>query len=349
MVNTKKASIITKLKALKNIYLLSSKEIDTFIDSFKLFDKEDGFSDKTDWEAGKQHATFIMNSEDTQKVVDYYGVINMLCALGNVEKMYIPPVLNIKKSVFENQILFEEKLADTLKINKDSIALELGCGVGRIAEHISDYTGSTVHGINIDPVQIKLAKKYHDKSQNLHFHIADFNEPLPFPDEMFDAVYSIQPLTYTHNLNVLFTEILRVLKPKGRCCYLEAVMKGNFDGRDEKHLKLLRACRQVTGMGGFWFQNSEGGFFTTAMESSGFEILENYEMSNGGNQGPLIKKEMQNFKGMERVARLLSKVPFLIPKHIFILFDRLNYGIDSFIEMDKLEMYTTSWFISAVK
>ena len=69
--------------------------------------------------------------QDGQAIVEYYGVLNRLCALGSVEKMYIPPVLDIDKSVYENQMHFERQLADGLSIGPGRVALELGCGCAR--------------------------------------------------------------------------------------------------------------------------------------------------------------------------------------------------------------------------
>ena len=73
------------------IYKLPQEKINDFLSSYELFDKEN------------------IDSEDEQRIVNYYSVLNHLCAIGEVEKMYIPAVIDKTKGIFENQILFEKK------------------------------------------------------------------------------------------------------------------------------------------------------------------------------------------------------------------------------------------------
>jgi sterol 24-C-methyltransferase len=80
----------TRLNALRRLYTLDQREIDAFMDSYRLFDG--------DWsnENGKRE----------EQLIDYYRVLNHLCALGNVEKMYFPPLTDPSAGVTGNQILF---------------------------------------------------------------------------------------------------------------------------------------------------------------------------------------------------------------------------------------------------
>src|SRR5437764_7001898 len=54
--------------------------------------------------------------EKQNKLQDWYKVVNHLCYLGGLAKMYIPPVLNEKVGVQSNQILFEKQLIQDLGI-----------------------------------------------------------------------------------------------------------------------------------------------------------------------------------------------------------------------------------------
>ena len=49
--------------------------------------------------------------EIQKKLIDYYSVLNHLCALGQVEKMYIPPAMDLSVSIMANQVLLEQKMA----------------------------------------------------------------------------------------------------------------------------------------------------------------------------------------------------------------------------------------------
>ncbi|MGB3011091.1 MAG: hypothetical protein WBB54_06920, partial [Mycobacterium sp.] len=84
-------------------------------------------------------------------------VIHLLCTLGSVEKMYMPPQIDPAESVLQNQILFERIVAEDLYLTPGEKVLELGCGCGAIAEHIAELTGATPYGVNLDSSQIEKA------------------------------------------------------------------------------------------------------------------------------------------------------------------------------------------------
>ncbi len=107
------------------------------------------------------------------------------------------------------------RLFNKEKIYKEKI-LEIGCGNGRDSIYLVQR-GYNVIGIDITSNAIALArnnKKYLLKnkswSKNLKFIIADA-ENLPFPDNYFDAIYSIGVLHCT-NLRKSLKEAVRVLK-----------------------------------------------------------------------------------------------------------------------------------------
>lgn len=77
----------TSLRALKAIYTLPEKHVRDFLDSYKLFEQE--------YVTGQ--------NQEAESTVNYYQVLNHLCAVGEVEKMYIPPVVDANQSIFQNQ------------------------------------------------------------------------------------------------------------------------------------------------------------------------------------------------------------------------------------------------------
>jgi hypothetical protein len=132
----------TSLKAFRAILSLSSEDVRAFVDSYEIFGMEQ------------------ISPRDESKIKDYYRVVNQLCALGEVEKMYIPPVLDLPKGVYGNQLLFEKMMAESLNVGPGKKLLELGCGRGRIAHHVARLTGAKVVGLNIGDDQIQNAIDY---------------------------------------------------------------------------------------------------------------------------------------------------------------------------------------------
>ncbi|TVY60529.1 Demethylrebeccamycin-D-glucose O-methyltransferase [Fusarium oxysporum f. sp. cubense] len=139
----------------------------------------------------------------------YYRVLNHLCALGDVEKMYITPLVDKKASILDKQIL----------------VLDLGCGQGRVAAHMAAATGAQVTGLNIDPNQVTQAKEFNEQmGLRNSFTTHDMNElPLPFEDNSFDAFYQIQAPSLFKDPPALFRELRMVLKPNAKISLLDWV------------------------------------------------------------------------------------------------------------------------------
>jgi sterol 24-C-methyltransferase len=64
--------------------------------------------------------------------------------------MYIPPVYDITKGVYANQMLFEDDMIEKLEAGPGDTFLEVGCGKGRVAHHVASQSGAKVIGMNID-------------------------------------------------------------------------------------------------------------------------------------------------------------------------------------------------------
>ncbi|CAK9039779.1 Sterol 24-C-methyltransferase (Delta(24)-sterol C-methyltransferase) [Durusdinium trenchii] len=322
----------TSLRALKAIYTLPEKHVRDFLDSYKLFEQE--------YVTGQ--------NQEAESTVNYYQVLNHLCAVGEVEKMYIPPVVDANQSIFQNQVMWEEKgLADQLDLGPASQVLDVGCGRGRVAHHVASVSGAHVTGLNIDRSQLKMAKEHARITQMEHqlsFVHGNFNDPLPFDDETFDALYQVQVLTYTIDAVKLFKEMYRVLKPGGKLSFLDYVQLPAFNSSDAKHLELLRKVKPV--LGAVWTPKPSD--FTEALEKAGFQILSSEDASVGKHQYPLIEKAETFFVATRWLLSALTKV-HVVPSHLLTLFERLTKDGEAFVEADKLGLFTTSWQIIAQK
>merc|ERR1712137_730518 len=216
----------------------------------------------------------VSAEEDAQLIVNYYQVVNHLCAVGDVEKMYIPPVMDSKQGIFANQMIWEEKgMADLLDVKPGMKVLDVGRGRGRIAHHVAKYTGAHVTGLNIDKGQIAMAKGYAESSgllgKQLDFVQGNYNEPLPFADETFDALYHVQALTYAKDLPALLREMYRVVKPGAKISFLDWFRLPNYNPEDAHHQKLLREVKAV--IGAVWTPSPEE--YHAALKDAGFELI----------------------------------------------------------------------------
>jgi len=310
---------------------LDMSQVSAFIDSYHLFDK-----------------TELGSKTDESSILDYYRVISHLCALGPVEKMYIPPVLDLPRGVVGNQNLFEEKFAGLLGVGPNHTVLDVGCGTGRIAHHVSTLTGAKVVGLNIDEKQVQSAREYAQETgllgDRLDFVVGSYNDPLPFADESFDGLYNVQAWTYAIDLKSFFAELSRVLKPGAVVSTLDWFQLDAYNESNASHVQLLTRTKAL--IGGVRTPRPEE--YHQAMEEAGFEVISSGEASATGHQYPLIKEAADFFGPLEYVIKAGVALRAL-PEHILTLIARLNLYKEDFLEADRLGLFTTSYHIVARK
>jgi len=292
---------------------------------------------KGDFENGVPMQGYRQGS--SPELAQYYKLIHLMCTLGSVEKMYLPPVLDIDESVSENQKILERQLAKDLAVSRGNNVLDLGCGCGAVASHVAELTGATVYGVNLERSQIEKAWQNPNREQ-LHFSVADFNKPLAFGDEMFDAVYNVQALTYATDLEATFKEVFRVLKPGGKVVVNDVAALDAYDRDNDDHRRLIQHTRELTAFGGFWHAN----YWEGAFKNAGFEVT----FSEGRSAVEMIKKERALYDRFNDISATLSKIR-LIPRKLDTMLQRMNTNCASYIEAEEQELITLNWYYVAEK
>ncbi len=100
--------------------------------------------------------------------------------------------------------------------------LDVACGSGGISALLAKETGAKVVGIDIDPRAIASARDR--DAPGCEFHVSDANEPLPFEDGSFDAVFSNDSAHHLRNRRATLREWSRVLSDGGRVLYTEGLV-----------------------------------------------------------------------------------------------------------------------------
>lgn len=342
MWNTIWTSITFQFQRFTNIcstllYLLSlpQKKIDGFFDSYSLYTKN--------WDELK---TIYSKSEIRTKLQNYYHLMPFLLSLGRLDKMYIPPVLDKKKNILENQILFEKRLSRELHAHRESKILDIGCGRGLVALQVAKETNCTMYGMNIELSQIEYANKLfkaHQKN-NSKFIFGDINNfPFPFEDNTFDGIYQIQVFSLASDFECTIKEVARILKPGGRFICLDWVKLQAFEEKNIHHEKLLGQVKPLIGAIG------------TLSAQSYCEIIEKYlhietatDLSFPHGQSELIKQADRDFCRIKNITKNLSTWK-LLPSKLLTLLERLTLYGKAFIEGDEAHIFTTSYYIIAEK
>ncbi|KAK2024114.1 methyltransferase domain-containing protein [Colletotrichum zoysiae] len=326
-------------KAFKYLRDLTPKQVDDFMASYVIYN--------LDW-ADEPAMVEALGPDYRARVGDclqsYYGVANHLCALGDVEKMYIPPLMDARASVLDNQMLYEETIARDIGLAPGDRVLDLGCGRGRVAAHVAAVTGALVTGLNIDPNQVAQADEFNAQlGLRNSFTVHDMNDlPLPFPDASFDAFYQIQALSLCKDLPALFAELRRVLRPGAKVSLLDWVSLPAYDAANPEHAELMRRVKPLIGAVGTPTPQT----FESALAGAGFTVLVSDNASVGGLQAPLIDKADVYFRSLRQVILGLVKVR-LLPPHFKTLINRLCLDGQAFVKMDTMRLVTTSYRIIA--
>ena len=112
----KTTNLRTKASALRRLLKLTDAEVDVYMNTYGELFVDSPENTKADYENGVPMQGYKQGS--SEELEQLYRIMHLLCTLGSVEKMYMPPVLDPNKSVMENQILLEEKMAKHLGVGR---------------------------------------------------------------------------------------------------------------------------------------------------------------------------------------------------------------------------------------
>jgi predicted TPR repeat methyltransferase len=110
-----------------------------------------------------------------------------------------------------------------------SIVLDAGCGTGITGAELARVGFNTIHGADISKPSLENAAR---KGIYQSLVLANLLEPLPFPDDTFDASICIGVLSYIPG-NVLFREMCRVVRSGGIILFshrTDLIAERSFDG-----------------------------------------------------------------------------------------------------------------------
>ena len=107
-----------------------------------------------------------------------------------------------------------QRLIQALPSRPDLRVLDIGCGTGNYTDLFQKLTQIEVYGV--EPSAGMLEKARH-KNNHITFKIGQADN-IPFDNDFFDFVYMTDVIHHVPDINAMFAEIWRVLKPGGMGC-----------------------------------------------------------------------------------------------------------------------------------
>jgi len=122
-----------------------------------------------------------------------------------------------------------KELIQLAAFTSDMHILDVGCGIGGSTRRLSHETGCRVTGIDLSNEYIDVAERLTallNMREQVTFHACSALE-LPFEDDYFDGIWSLQMNMNVEDKSAWLKETYRVLKPGGRAILYEVCSHTN--------------------------------------------------------------------------------------------------------------------------
>lgn len=169
-------------------------------------------------------------TKDTQHIYSYYSPNDLydkiVEGLNKLGKDLSSVTLDDLQPVDEFHIRGDAATKELIKLanfTPDMHILDVGCGIGGSTRRLSHETGCRVTGIDLSDEYIDTAERLTqllDMQERVKFLAASALE-LPFEDDAFDGIWSLQMNMNVEDKRSWLKEMHRVLKPGGRAILYE--------------------------------------------------------------------------------------------------------------------------------
>jgi cyclopropane fatty-acyl-phospholipid synthase-like methyltransferase len=142
------------------------------------------------------------------------------------------------KSHKESLMNTNKFLAEKVKIKRDNIVLDAGCGIGGSAIWMAKNFKAHVVGISLSEKQIQKARdlaRINNVGHLTKFYVKDFLNT-GFPNGSFDIVWAIESVCHAENKKDFLMEAFRLLKKSGKIIVADGFLKRDAENDKEKQM-----------------------------------------------------------------------------------------------------------------
>ncbi|CAN1315220.1 24-methylenesterol C-methyltransferase 2 [Linum perenne] len=183
--------------------------------------------------------------EAADKVPDFvdtfYNLVTDIYEWGWGQSFHFAPSVPGKSHAHATR-LYEIAAVDLIKVRPGDRILDVGCGIGGPMRAIADHSRANVVGITINNYQVNRARLHNKKAglETLCEVVQGNFLQMPFQDSTFDGAYSIEATCHAPQLEDVYAEIFRVLKPDSMYMSYEWVTTEEFRSDDSEHVDIIQ-------------------------------------------------------------------------------------------------------------
>jgi 24-methylenesterol C-methyltransferase len=242
----------------------------------------------------------IKDRSRTAQLVDvFYSLVTDIYEWGWGQSFHFSPKLP-GKNWLQSEAAHEARVAVALGLGPGKKALDVGCGVGGPMRTIASVSGAHVTGITINEYQVGRARAHNAKlglSSLTDVVRGNFLE-MPFPDATFDAAYAIEATCHAPQLEVVFGEVARVLKPGGLFLSYEWVSTEKFDAQNKEHVRIIDEINFGNGLPEMrtWREAEEAG------KKAGLELVTSIDLATASAGAGAWYGRLQELAWQNRVS-----------------------------------------------
>lgn len=304
-------------------------------------------------------------AKEYQSMVNsFYDLVTDFYEWGWGQSFHFAP--RLKGETFEESILRSEYfLALRTNIQPHHKVLDVGCGVGGPMRNIHQFTGAAITGVTINQYQVRVANQYSAQKGIGHkcrVFQGDFQKlQEQFEEESFDTAYAIESTCHSPDRRECFKRINHCLKKGGLFASYDWVVlpERGYDSNNADHVRVKEGIEAGNGLPTLATTQQ----ILSALEDSGFEVLECFDANKGVHSEHEIpwyftlygSFTVKGFR-MTRLGRicthaLVSTLEFLriAPQGSVCVSSLLNTAALDLVEGGRKEIFTPSLFFVARK
>ena len=183
------------------------------------------------------------SNDYTRLAEHYYEFMTPIIEAISGKILYQPAPEYPNQSKTEAIIHFHQRLARLLQLTPEKHALDIACCYGDAVKDIALYTGSHVTGVASHDNHVNQANiMFENRKLTSICKVVRSSsyDNLPFADKTFDCAYTIGPLKYFNDIQLvkILKEVHRVLKKDG-ILLLYGYVKNENNIKEQSHKDLL--------------------------------------------------------------------------------------------------------------